>query len=122
MSISSRQINANAPFCKRSRARRRRPRLSIAADFEKILPGLNEKIEAVSARALAPLDALVRYAEKFIDQGAVGVFPKGKLFEAELTGSLLASKYLITTTQSQTSPAARLVLVSRRAKDSGQVD
>lgn len=87
--------------------------------LENVLPGLAETIEAVSARALAPLDALLRYAEKFIDQGAVGVFPKGKLFEAELTGSLLANKYLITTTQSQTSPSARLVLVRRKAWNSG---
>jgi 16S rRNA (guanine527-N7)-methyltransferase len=88
--------------------------------LEKILPALDEQIDAVSARALAPLDALLGYAEKFIDQGAVGVFSKGKQFETELTGSA-AGKYLITTIPSQTCPAARLVLVRRRAGDSGLV-
>jgi 16S rRNA (guanine527-N7)-methyltransferase len=82
--------------------------------LEKILPGLDEKIDAVSARALAPLEALLGYAEKFIDQGAVGVFSKGKQFEAELTDAA-AGKYLITTIASQTCSAARLVLVRRRA-------
>ena len=82
--------------------------------LEKILAALDEKIDAVSARALAPLETLLGYAEKFIDQGAVGVFSKGKLLEAELTDSLTAGKYLITTMDSQTCSAARLVLVRRR--------
>jgi len=82
--------------------------------LEKILPALDEQIDGVSARALAPLEALLHHAEKFIDQGAVGVFSKGKQFEAELTDSLTAGKYLITTIASQTCSAARLVLVRRR--------
>ncbi|MGH6811707.1 MAG: 16S rRNA (guanine(527)-N(7))-methyltransferase RsmG [Methylocella sp.] len=82
--------------------------------LEKILPALDEQIDAVSARALAPLETLLGHAEKFIDQGAVGVFSKGKLFEAELTDSLTAGKYLITTIESKTCSAARLLLVRRR--------
>ncbi len=91
------------------------PAIVHCGRVEKVLPALDEKIDAVSARALAPLEALLGYAEKFIGQGAVGVFSKGKLFEAELTDSLTAGKYLITTLASQTDPAARLVLVRRRA-------
>ena len=120
MSISSRPTGANAPFCNMSYAKQRRPRSSIAARLEKILPALDEKIEAVSARALAPLEALLGYAEKFIGEGAVGVFSKGKQFEAELT-DLLTGKYLITTIASQTCSAARLVLVRLRAGGSGPV-
>jgi 16S rRNA (guanine527-N7)-methyltransferase len=81
--------------------------------IEDVLPAINEKIDAVSARALAPLPALIAYAEKFISQGAVGVFPKGKLVEAELTASLTAGKYLITTIESKTSAEGRLVLIRR---------
>jgi 16S rRNA (guanine527-N7)-methyltransferase len=91
------------------------PAIVHCGRLENVLPALNEKIEAVSARALAPLEALLAYAEPFIDQGAVGVFSKGKHFEAELTSSLTAGKYLITTIASQTSLAARLALVRRRA-------
>ncbi|MFZ3328068.1 MAG: 16S rRNA (guanine(527)-N(7))-methyltransferase RsmG [Methylocella sp.] len=91
------------------------PAIVHCGRLENVLPALDEKIEAVSARALAPLDALLGYAEKFIDNGAVGVFSKGKLFEAELTDSLTAGKYLITTIESQTCSASRLVLVRRRA-------
>jgi 16S rRNA (guanine527-N7)-methyltransferase len=84
--------------------------------IEEVLPRLNEPIDALSARALAPLSVLMGYAEKFLDQGATAVFPKGKLVDAELTGSLTAGKYLITTIESKTCPAARLVLVKRRAE------
>jgi 16S rRNA (guanine527-N7)-methyltransferase len=90
------------------------PAIVHCGRLEKILPALEEQIDAVSARALAPLEALLGYAEKFIVQGAVGVFSKGKLFEAELTDSLTAGKYLIMTIESKTCSAARLVLVRRR--------
>ena len=91
------------------------PAIVHCGRLEKILAALEEQIDAVSARALAPLEALFGYAEKFIDQGAVGVFSKGKQSEAELTDSLTAGKYLITTMESRTCSAARLVLVRRRA-------
>ncbi len=97
------------------------PAIVHCGRLENVLPALDEKIEAVSARALAPLESLLGYAEKFIDQGAAGVFSKGKLFEAELTDSLTAGKYLITTMDSQTCSAARLVLVRRRAGGCGPV-
>ena len=90
------------------------PAIVHCGRLEKILPALGAKIDAVSARALAPLEALIGYAEKFIDQGAVGVFSKGKLIRAELTPSLTAGKYLITTIESKTCAAGRLVLVKRR--------
>jgi 16S rRNA (guanine527-N7)-methyltransferase len=91
------------------------PAIVHCGRLEKVLPALDERIDAVSARALAPLETLLSYAEKFIDQGAVGVFSKGKHFGAELTDSLTAGKFLITTMTSQTSPTARLVLVRRKA-------
>ena len=97
------------------------PAIVHCGRLEKIMPALDEQIDAVSARGLAPLDALLGYAEKFIDQGAAGVFSKGKLFEAELTDSLTAGKYLITTMDSRTCSAARLVLVRRRDAGSGPV-
>jgi 16S rRNA (guanine527-N7)-methyltransferase len=90
------------------------PAIVHCGRLENVLPALAEQIDAVSARALAPLAALLGYAEKFMDKGAVGVFSKGKQFEAELTDSLTAGKYLITTMASQTCSAARLVLVRRR--------
>ncbi len=89
------------------------PAIVHCGRIEEILPGLNEPVEAVSARALAPLPKLLEYAEKFLAQGAIGVFPRGKLFEAELPLALTGGKYLLTIIASQTDPAARLVLVRR---------
>jgi 16S rRNA (guanine527-N7)-methyltransferase len=89
------------------------PAIVHSGRIEEILPGFSEKIEAVSARALAPLPKLLGYAEKFLDLGAIGVFPKGKNFEAEGVPSFAGGKYLISTIASKTDPAGRLVLVRR---------
>ena len=89
------------------------PAIVHCGRLETILPAFDEPIDAVSARALAPLDVLLSYAKKFIEKGATGVFSKGKQFESELTDSLTAGKYFITTMQSQTCATARLVLVQR---------
>ncbi|MEJ0092350.1 MAG: 16S rRNA (guanine(527)-N(7))-methyltransferase RsmG [Methylocella sp.] len=90
------------------------PTVIHCARIETVVPTLDAAIEAVSARALAPLDALLGYAHKFIENGAVGVFSKGQQAEAELTDSSAAANYLIETLQSKTSAAARLILVRRR--------
>jgi 16S rRNA (guanine527-N7)-methyltransferase len=79
--------------------------------IEDILPALDGPFDAVSARALAPLETLIGYAEKFLAQGAVGIFPKGKGFAAELTQTLTDGKYLITAIPSKTDPDARLLIV-----------
>ncbi|MCL2452686.1 MAG: 16S rRNA (guanine(527)-N(7))-methyltransferase RsmG [Alphaproteobacteria bacterium] len=79
--------------------------------IEAIVPSLEAPIEAVSARALAPLDQLLVYADKFLMRGATAVFSKGKQFEAELTPALTAGKYFITILKSETDPMARLLLI-----------
>jgi 16S rRNA (guanine527-N7)-methyltransferase len=83
--------------------------------IETILPHFDRPIDAVSARALAPLPVLLSYAAKLIDAGAVGVFSKGENAEAELTDSAAAATYEISTLPSRTLHSARLVLVRRRA-------
>ncbi len=85
--------------------------------IEDVVPELDGPVEAVSARALAPLSVLVDYAAPLIARGAVGVFSKGKHFQDELTASLTAGKYLISTIGSRTEAAARLVLVRRSMAD-----
>jgi 16S rRNA (guanine527-N7)-methyltransferase len=90
------------------------PAIIHCGRIETILPALLEPIDAISARALAPLENLILYVEKYIEKGATGVFSKGKQAEAELTLSLTAGKYFITTIESQTCSTARLVLVKRR--------
>ncbi len=45
-------------------------------------------IAALTARALAPLAALLVHAERFLGPGGVAIFPKGRNAEAELTDAL----------------------------------
>ena len=52
--------------------------------------GFGDKVDVVSARALAPLTMLCAYVAPFIAQGAVGFFLKGQDIDAELTE---ATKY-----------------------------
>ncbi len=91
------------------------PAIVHCGRIEDIVPGLNEPIDAISARALAPLPQLLGYAEKYLDRGAIGVFPKGKLVQGELILSLTGGKYFIATIESKTDTAARLVRVQLRA-------
>lgn len=43
------------------------------------------KVDVVSARALAPMDTLMKLAEPFLKHGAIGFFHKGQNLDAELT-------------------------------------
>lgn len=82
-----------------------------AGRIESITEKIDDPIEAVSARALAPLPALIGYARKFLDQGAVGVFLKGQDVERELTDSSIPSRYSVSFAESVTSPTSRLVTI-----------
>jgi len=82
--------------------------------IEKILPELTDLVDAISARAVAPLSVLLGYASPLLEKGAIGLFLRGKDFEAELTAALTAGKYIITTIQSQTCSTARLLRVIYR--------
>lgn len=82
--------------------------------IETILPELDAPIEAISARALAPLPVLLDYAGKLIEKGATGVFSKGEQAEAELTDSRLTDRFSITSRPSRTSPSAHILVVRRR--------
>jgi 16S rRNA (guanine527-N7)-methyltransferase len=85
--------------------------------IEEVLPGIEDKIDAVSARALAPLPELVDYAAKALDNGAVGVFLKGEQVEDELTlsqGVDNFTHYEISAIPSLTSETGRLLIVRRK--------
>ena len=86
--------------------------------IEDILPELAEPIEAVSARALAPLPILLGYAENLLDKGAVGLFLKGERLADELTDSAavgIFAKYDFSEIRSVTSLSAHLVVVKAKA-------
>jgi 16S rRNA (guanine527-N7)-methyltransferase len=88
----------------------------IHADrIERIVEEISEPVEAVSARALAPLPDLIAYSTRFLQKGAVGLFLKGQGVGAELTDSTMLSRYDISTRNSVTSSLGRLVTVREKS-------
>jgi 16S rRNA (guanine527-N7)-methyltransferase len=82
-----------------------------AERIEKALPPLAGQIQAVSARALAPLARLVDMARDPLENGATGVFLKGEEWRDELTAVDRLGNFTYETIQSRTHPRARLILV-----------
>ena len=82
--------------------------------IETILPELEGSIEAVSARALAPLPDLVRLTANSLEKGAKGVFLKGEDWREELTPLEPETIFSFSTIDSRTHPRARLILVVAR--------
>jgi len=78
------------------------------ADFIKKAP---ERIDVVTARALAPLPELLAAAYPLLIRGAVGLFPKGQGVDAELTEAAKCWKIQLSLTPSRTDPKARIVAV-----------
>jgi len=66
------------------------PAVVHQARIEDCGDSFGDKVDVVSARALAPLNMLCTYAEPLIARGALGLFPKGQDVGAELTE---ATKY-----------------------------
>ena len=69
-------------------------------------------VDAVSARALAPLPQLVAWSEKFLLAGAIGVFPKGQQVAAELTAVERDRRFRIESRPSLTRDYSSLVIVT----------
>ena len=73
-------------------------------------------VEVVTARALAPLDRLLGYAAPLLKTGAIGLFPKGRDAEAELTAASKSWTMDAQLVPSVTDPQARIVVVRRAIK------
>ncbi|MBL8590894.1 MAG: class I SAM-dependent methyltransferase, partial [Methylobacteriaceae bacterium] len=84
-----------------------------AERIETAAPALG-RCDVVTARALAPLPALLELAAPLLKTGALGLFMKGERLEAELTDSSLADRYDLVTEPSRTQAGA--VIVKARAK------
>jgi 16S rRNA (guanine527-N7)-methyltransferase len=78
------------------------------ADFVQKAP---EDIEAVTARALAPLPELLAAAYPLLKNGAVGLFPKGQGAAAELTEAAKCWRIQETLAASRTDPKAQIIVV-----------
>ncbi len=81
--------------------------------IEQVLPQLvlQTRFDIVSARALAPLETLVRYARPALEKGALGLFMKGKGLSGELTAASGDDSLTFTLADSLTDAEARIVIV-----------
>jgi 16S rRNA (guanine527-N7)-methyltransferase len=81
--------------------------------IEKFVESFDQRVDVVTARALAPLKLLLDQSVTLLNKGARGFFPKGQDVEAELTE---ASKYWnmdATLVPSRTDSKGRIVVVRR---------
>jgi 16S rRNA (guanine527-N7)-methyltransferase len=82
-----------------------------AERIEKALPPLAGEIDAISARALAPLERLLVMVNQPLKKGAKAVFLKGAEWQDELTAARRLGSFDVRTLQSRTHPRARLIVI-----------
>ena len=88
------------------------------ARIESIAPENLMPVDAVTARAFAPLPALIDFAKVWLARGAVGVFPRGKTSEAQLADYSDATDFRFETIASKIDPRAAILIV--RGSESAQ--
>jgi 16S rRNA (guanine527-N7)-methyltransferase len=107
-------VESNAKKCAFLRETARVARLPVtvlAGRIETVVPGLGRRFDVVSARALAPLDRLLDYAEPLLLTGSIGLFPKGQDVDEEIAVAERAWILGCDLIQSQTEEKARIVRV-----------
>ena len=82
------------------------------ADFAR---GFSGELDAVTARALAPLPELLSIAYPLLKRGAQGLFPKGQDVDVELTKATKCWSIQASLVPSRTDPKSRVVVI-REAK------
>jgi 16S rRNA (guanine527-N7)-methyltransferase len=70
-------------------------------------------VDAVTARAFAPLPLTLKLARPWMERGAVAVFPRGESAKDQIAASPEASAYAIETLQSIVDPKAAILRIRR---------
>jgi 16S rRNA (guanine527-N7)-methyltransferase len=75
-------------------------------------------VDIVTARAVAPLDKLLGYAQPYFERGAEGLFLKGEKAETEVAAARAAWRFDVSLSTSESDPRGRIVHVRslRRAR------
>jgi 16S rRNA (guanine527-N7)-methyltransferase len=81
-----------------------------AKRIEDFVPGA-QRADVVTARALAPLDTLLRLAHPLLQQGATGLFLKGQDVASEIQDATRYWEIEADLVQSRTNPDGRIVVV-----------
>jgi 16S rRNA (guanine527-N7)-methyltransferase len=92
------------------------PAIVHAQRIEDFVGATMQSFDVVTARALAPLDRLIGYADPLLITGALGLFPKGQDAESELTAASKSWTIEAELVPSVTDPQARIVVVRSAIK------
>jgi 16S rRNA (guanine527-N7)-methyltransferase len=77
-------------------------------------------VEKVTARACAPLERLLAYAEPFFARGAGGLFLKGAEVEREIADARRSWRFAAATLESLSDPRGRLLSIEELARVPGR--
>ncbi|AWM88867.1 16S rRNA (guanine(527)-N(7))-methyltransferase RsmG [Microvirga sp. 17 mud 1-3] len=83
-----------------------------AARLESVVPGFVGRADVVSARALASLATLLDWTAPLLKAGTIGLFPKGREVDAELTEARESWKFAAEVLPSRTDSEARILRIS----------
>jgi 16S rRNA (guanine527-N7)-methyltransferase len=92
-------------------------RVSLAIRMERIEAAEPTPSDVVSARALAPLPALLESAVPWLSPGGIALFPKGRNAERELTEASRIWHYHAIKRRSLSDPAASILELSEIRRD-----
>jgi 16S rRNA (guanine527-N7)-methyltransferase len=87
------------------------PAVVHQARLETAVEGFVGKVEVVTARALAPLVELVGWTQALLKTGTVGLFPKGREVQSELTEAAKSWRLEADLIPSRTDSQARIVRI-----------
>lgn len=82
------------------------------ARLETVIPGFVGKADVVSARALAALTQLLEWTEPMLKAGTIGLFPKGRDAEIELTEARKRWTFEADILPSRTDSEARILRIT----------
>mgnify|MGYP001405697327 CR=1 FL=1 len=83
-----------------------------ATRLESVVPSFVGKTDVVSARALASLATLLGWTAPLLKAGTIGLFPKGRDVDAELTEARESWKFAAEVLPSRTDSEARILRIS----------
>ena len=82
------------------------------ARLEAVIPGFVGRADVVSARALAALPLLLEWTEPLLKAGTIGLFPKGRDAEIELTAARKRWTFAADILPSRTDSEARILRIT----------
>jgi len=85
--------------------------LTVDIQQRRIEEPTSKRYDVVSARALAPLDQLLTYAEPYLSDNGICLFPKGEKADSELTQARESFHISMTKIQSVTDSSASILRV-----------